>query len=285
LSSVSETLDIGEDVTLLATPRDATGTALTGRTITWSTSSSAVATVSNGLVTAVTAGLATITATSEGKSASAQITVNAALPASCGSTVTTGRLTYSAATSTYHYVTAGGWTFSLNGNGVVTIINPAYGVAGTKVEFWGSQIGGPEVANFGHENMNGKHIKDRVGDQRTVTTLDGAIITMNANPNLGRVSIYDHDQTHRIDRVGGVNVVTRSCALPFFEETLEADGEASGFKIDVEGYWWMNLYNQTYGPGGVPGPKVPAIVPLGQVLESQPNMVNDYYDDLRVGHT
>ncbi len=63
-------------VALNATLRDADGTVLTGRTITWSTSAAAVATVSSaGVVTGVGPGTATITATSEGRNGSATITV------------------------------------------------------------------------------------------------------------------------------------------------------------------------------------------------------------------
>ena len=66
----------GGTVQLSATPRDAAGTPLTGRPITWTTSAGAVATVSvGGLVTGVAPGSATITATSEGKSGTAAVTV------------------------------------------------------------------------------------------------------------------------------------------------------------------------------------------------------------------
>jgi uncharacterized protein YjdB len=61
---------------LTATLRDANGNVLTGRTVTWSTSNANVATVSaTGRVTAVAAGSAVITATSEGKSGTASVTV------------------------------------------------------------------------------------------------------------------------------------------------------------------------------------------------------------------
>lgn len=61
---------------LTATPRDAQGNALSGRTITWTSSAQTVATVSNsGLVTANALGSATITASSEGQSGTAQLTV------------------------------------------------------------------------------------------------------------------------------------------------------------------------------------------------------------------
>lgn len=63
-------------VQLTATLMDGTGNPLTGRVVTWSTSSSSIATVSGGLVTGVTDGPATITATSEGKTGSATIQVH-----------------------------------------------------------------------------------------------------------------------------------------------------------------------------------------------------------------
>src|SRR2546422_70062 len=71
-------------VQLTATPKDAAGTPLSGRTVTWTTSNATVATVDvNGLVTGKTAGgPVTVTATSEGKSGTSAITVNPAPVAS-----------------------------------------------------------------------------------------------------------------------------------------------------------------------------------------------------------
>ncbi len=68
---------VGETTQLTATPRDAKGSPLIGRTATWSTSSVAIATVgaSTGLVTGVAPGSATITATIDGKSGSEILTV------------------------------------------------------------------------------------------------------------------------------------------------------------------------------------------------------------------
>src|SRR5207302_1869065 len=67
---------IGATVQLTATPKDANGTPLSGRVVTWASNNQAVATVSaSGLVTAQAVGTATITATSEGKSGTAAITV------------------------------------------------------------------------------------------------------------------------------------------------------------------------------------------------------------------
>src|SRR2546425_1586027 len=67
---------VGQAVQLAATPKDASGTPLSGRVVTWATSNVAVATVNgSGLVSGVAAGVATITATSEGQSGGATITV------------------------------------------------------------------------------------------------------------------------------------------------------------------------------------------------------------------
>ncbi len=66
----------GQTTQATATTRDANNNVLSGRSIAWSSSNTAVATVSgSGLVTAIAAGTSQITATSEGKSGSAQLTV------------------------------------------------------------------------------------------------------------------------------------------------------------------------------------------------------------------
>jgi carboxypeptidase family protein/Big-like domain-containing protein len=61
---------------LSATLKDAAGATLSGRSITWSSSATTVASVSGtGLVTAVLAGTTTVTASSEGRNASVTVTV------------------------------------------------------------------------------------------------------------------------------------------------------------------------------------------------------------------
>ncbi len=76
VTPASANLAVGQTVQLTATPKDANGNTLTGRTITWATSNASVATVTtSGSVKGVTAGSATITATSEGQSGSSAISV------------------------------------------------------------------------------------------------------------------------------------------------------------------------------------------------------------------
>src|SRR3989454_8946655 len=67
---------LGLTVQLTATLKDANGNVVTGRVVTWASDNTAVATVnSNGLVTGVTQGQATITATSETKTGTAAMTI------------------------------------------------------------------------------------------------------------------------------------------------------------------------------------------------------------------
>ena len=71
-------LQVGQTGTLTATTRDAGNNVLTGRTVTWSSANTGVATVApNGTVTAVAPGTAVITASSEGKTGTATVTVTA----------------------------------------------------------------------------------------------------------------------------------------------------------------------------------------------------------------
>ncbi len=75
----SGALRTGDTLALSATTRDAQGGTLTGRTVRWASSAPSIATVDaeRGLVRAVAAGTATITATSEGRSGEATISVSA----------------------------------------------------------------------------------------------------------------------------------------------------------------------------------------------------------------
>jgi len=83
VSPATSSLLIGATVQLAATTRDASGNALTGRAVAWSSANSSIASVnsSSGLVTAVAAGTVQITATSEGKTGNATIAVSAPAPA------------------------------------------------------------------------------------------------------------------------------------------------------------------------------------------------------------
>jgi uncharacterized protein YjdB len=75
----SATLVLGQTTQLQAEPRSASGQPLSGRVVTWSSNASQVASVtSSGLVTALSPGTATITASSEGRNGTATIRVELA---------------------------------------------------------------------------------------------------------------------------------------------------------------------------------------------------------------
>jgi parallel beta-helix repeat protein len=83
VSPASVSLTVGQTSQLTATVKDASGTVLTGQSVSWASSNTAAATVSSaGLVSAVGAGSATITATSNGKQDQASVSVTAPPPSS-----------------------------------------------------------------------------------------------------------------------------------------------------------------------------------------------------------
>ncbi len=76
LSATTLNMIVGATQAIAATERDAANNILSGRVVTWATSTASVASVStSGVVTAVGLGNATITATSEGKTATLAVTV------------------------------------------------------------------------------------------------------------------------------------------------------------------------------------------------------------------
>src|SRR6266581_1479720 len=94
VSPTAAGVTVGAAAQLTATPKDANGTALSGRAVTWATSNAAAATVSaSGLITGVAAGSATITATSEGQSGTAAMTVTSVPVASVTVSPATASLT------------------------------------------------------------------------------------------------------------------------------------------------------------------------------------------------
>ena len=76
VTAAQSSVVVGASVQMSVTTLDASGNTLTGRTVAWSTSDAVVASVNtSGSVTGESIGEATITATSEGRTGSASITV------------------------------------------------------------------------------------------------------------------------------------------------------------------------------------------------------------------
>jgi hypothetical protein len=75
VASAASSVTVGQTVQLVATIKDAAGNPLSGRTVSWSSGSTVATVDGNGLVTGVEPGSATLTATVEGQTGSAAITV------------------------------------------------------------------------------------------------------------------------------------------------------------------------------------------------------------------
>jgi uncharacterized protein YjdB len=127
----TQSIDVGGTTHLTASALTSTGTPITGKTFTWSSSNNAVATVtSDGTVTGVSAGTAAISAAAEGVSGQLSVTINspalvvATVTVSGASSVTAGqttKLTAAATTATGVAVTGRNVTWSSNATGVASV--------------------------------------------------------------------------------------------------------------------------------------------------------------------
>ncbi|MEA3247107.1 MAG: Ig-like domain-containing protein, partial [Gemmatimonadota bacterium] len=87
VTAATTQISVGQQLALNFIALDASGAALTGRTVAWTSSNNLVATVTTtGIVSGVSPGTATITATVEGKVGSTVITVQAVQTACAGAT-------------------------------------------------------------------------------------------------------------------------------------------------------------------------------------------------------
>lgn len=135
-----------------------------------------------------------------------------------------------------------------------------------------------------HENLNGKHIKDRIGNNRTVIIPDGTKITLvSAGPSdpITAFTIYNASNVYH------VNVTCRrleySASNQQVAELLDevqADGETSVFEETETHVLFYNIYNEEES-----GNKVLQRVELGSLPKSDSTHVNDLYDDPRLAHT
>lgn len=122
VSPATASIAVGGTQQFAATLRDANGNTLTGRTVAWSSSNPVVAAVSgSGLATALLAGTATITATSEGQSGSASLTVTLLPPPPSGGWPNEPAGLTTITDQPWDALTTLGWNIVYNANGYVTI--------------------------------------------------------------------------------------------------------------------------------------------------------------------
>ena len=202
---------------------------------------------------------------------------------SCASTVPTGRLTQSGgAGAPFIYTTSAGWTITIAKAQFITAV---YAAGNISFESWGSAggVGNAFLTGAQHENINGTHIKDWLAPHRTILLPGGVKLTMSAfehpiAPNVypvTTVSIYDGNETHRIDAQN--HQVVYSCAIANFEEPEEYDGEAAQIVAESRGWFFEQRYSQAASTTGTPSRLVPMVYPLARTYTDNPGQVNDYY--------
>ncbi len=150
------------------------------------------------------------------------------------------------------------------------------------IQLWGDFPDAPGSAL--HENLNGKHLKDRIGNNRTVITPDGVKITLVAAGDDAPVtafSIYHEGKAFHVNvNCNRLEYGADNMEIATRLDAQQADGETS---IMEETDTHINLYN-SYNED-TPGNKVYERVDLGNIPKNILTQVNDLYDDPRLGHT
>ncbi len=227
VSPASASVTTGLTVQLTATPKDANGNVLSGRTIAWASSAPSVATVSgSGLVSGVSAGSATITATSEGKSGTAGITVTAPLPPPSGSCLTqTGTTTTVSGLQTSGYSNTGlASNTKINASTAqylapITENIPVHIAGGSSICWSGGQILGRSPPNTIYNTMH-----DRYGMVVGVTGSTSA-----GSAKIENVTIFDYGDGISFDSQGDVDWSVKNVHVKYSrDDCMENDFLNSG---------------------------------------------------------
>lgn len=203
---------------------------------------------------------------------------------SCNAQTAQGHLSFNAATDIYTYNTRGGGVITINLKSGIKITHSGY--PGLVIDFWGELTPTPGSTLIGgnHESLNGKHVKDRLGLNRTLLFPDGTKLTMRAEGtiyDLVSVSILDIDEAHHFNvtcQTLNLSMVDTEIAQQLDE--MVADGETSTFEITSTGLLFVTVYQED-----THGNKVANRYVLGELEKANPNLVRDFYDDPRLGHT
>lgn len=204
----------------------------------------------------------------------------------CSAVTPKAGMVQSGVADSFMYRTSGGGIIVIKPDISVTIRHEQY--PGFKLELWGIEVVNGAAKLVGnHENLNGKHIKDKESGRRSVIFPDGAKLTIKGgNDYLGlirSVSIIDGSNSHVLSFSCNQVVLehsSTSVSLAQALDELEADGEASVIEFTADGLLWVNSYLENSS-----GTKVYNRVPLGEIMKATPTLVRDYYDDPRLGHT
>jgi len=116
----------------------------------------------------------------------------------CQTVTTAGTLSATSISNLFTFASSGGGYIVFEVGGTVNIRHRDY--PNFEIQFWGGQ----KYHTFDHENLNGKHIKDWLGDRRTILFPDGAKMTLvvagtGQDRRAVSLTIYDGPQVHRFD--------------------------------------------------------------------------------------
>ncbi len=200
-----------------------------------------------------------------------------------------GNLLYNSSTNTYTYKIGNGINIIISNYQSIKITNDS--IAGFHLDFWGSamdSINNIERMDASHENLNGKHIKDRLSTVRTLILPDSTKLTFYTavdsfyySPLLS-LSIYHKNECHRFNLKCNKLIYSMDTSLSVSNsiDSLEIDGEAGTIEFKADSILFVNIYNET-----IPNNKIFNRVPLGVTFKSNLANVNDLFDDTRLGHT
>jgi hypothetical protein len=202
----------------------------------------------------------------------------------CDPMTVAGHMSQESASGPFTFLTSGGGKILITPGRNIIISHRDY--ENFKIEFWGGEevVNGDDIMSYNHENLNGKHVKDRINTRRTVVFPDGAKITMVAKgpyEEMLSISIYDGAEVHYIN--AGCNTLEYSTINSTVSKKLdeqEADGETSSFEFTTTGLLYFNKYKED-----TPGNKVDDYYKIGELSRDNPTQVRDYYDDPRLGNT
>src|SRR6184192_478090 len=283
ITPATATIQTGQTVQLTATPKDANGNPLTGRTVTWASSAASVASVNaTGLVTGIVVGMATITATSEGQNGTAAITVTA--PASGGTPDPTVLLVATTAqvplTTAYDALrvpalAAGGW--HLDPTTGVKIYKLTSGTFPTSSPNWGHDYseGGDEVSLPYNGNTRAVLVRQNGGAWWLVDFTPGGGVG-NGRQLAGRLApCFDQSFSFSNNAATPYYAYVSNCsAIIRFDIRTMTEAPGNGWHISESNACWLQ---QSENDGlftwlrGQSGPTVAAFEPATNTLKTYTN--------------
>ncbi|MCB0507319.1 MAG: hypothetical protein KDD21_03355 [Bacteroidetes bacterium] len=207
----------------------------------------------------------------------------------CVAVQPSGNLSYNSSTNTYTFDADDGMNIILNNFDSITITKDD--IPKLNIKFWEQiydSISNKKSLCANHENLNGKHIKDRLSTVRSILLPDDTKLTFYSAVDsfyyspLIALSIYHNNECHRFNLNCNklVYSMDTSSAITRSLDSLEVDGETAALEFYGDSILFVNIYNE-YSLNN----KIYNRVLLASTNKMNINNVRDYYDDTRLVHT